>query len=325
MGHKRNRNMVVKSQFSINGSRGKSPASFILDYVTRQDAVESSTAYGGIKKEAGDGVALTLHASSVPRSTVEAIAREVESFHDTGKRAIQEMVVSFEHDYLVEKGLIDEDLIIQNKGDYRGHYDDVRLRYALMDGFQAMVDHENYRKPHMVAAIQDDTLHLHAHAVVYERAENPGRMRGYEEKGVLKESSFATLTHEIDRSLDRSRSVLVTSSKLLNRKREEKEHQALDMGLINESSILDHLSFYQQLLKAVKEEELLLEEIEDEVFEDFEENVEEVEEIVESSDREEYSSQVLDMLRQYQAQVYEELTSDTEESNEENLDDWFEL
>lgn len=324
MGHKRDRSMVVKSQFSINGSRGKSPASFILDYVTRQDAVESSTAYGGIKKEAGDGVALTLHASSVPRSTVEAIAQEVESFHDIGKRAIQEMVVSFEHDYLVEKGLIDGDLIIQNKGDYRGHYDDVRLRHALMSGFQAMVDHENYRKPHMVAAIQDDTLHLHAHAVVYERAENPGRMRGIEEKGVLKESSFATLTHEIDRSLDRSRGVLVTSSKLLNRKREEKKSRDLDIGLIDESSILDHLAFYQELLENVKEEELSLEEVEDEIVE---EDLEAVEDIGEDkvSDREEYSSQVLDMLRQYQAQVYEELTSDEEELNEENLGDWFEL
>lgn len=204
--YKRNRSIVVKSQFNINGSRGKSVGGFISDYVARSSATDMSMAYDYAQySEPGDGVAFTLSDLAISREETLQTASHVEDLFQSGNRAIQQMVISFDPDYLKETGLVSDDFVLENRGDYEGQYDDVRLRYAVQEGLQALVDKEGYRDGRAIAAIQHDTAHLHVHAVVYEDADKIGRLRGYEEKGMIKQSSFDQLSHRLDRMLTLTR------------------------------------------------------------------------------------------------------------------------
>lgn len=211
----RNRNVIIKSQFNINGSRGKDAGKFISDYVSRDSATDASTAYIPDPRTPpvqGDGVAFTLDQSFITRDETLNIADHVQELHQTGTRAIQQMVISFDHDYLVNQGVVDDDTTIVRKGDYRNEYDDVRLRYAVRSGLQSLIDREGYRDGKAVACIQWDTRHLHVHAVVYEDAQKIGRVRGKEEKGVIKASSFNQLTYDVERYLDYSKTPHKTPS-----------------------------------------------------------------------------------------------------------------
>lgn len=218
----RGNQVIVKSQFNIGGSRGKSVKPFITDYVTRESAIDTSMAYSSPTGylEPGDGVAFTLDASAVSRAETLRVADVVEEYFLEGNRAIQQMVISFSPEYLIEQGLVDDDILIENKGDYRYQYDDVRLRHAIRQGVQSMVDMEGYRDPQMIAAIQHDTLHLHAHVVVYENYPEIARKRGKEEKGVIKPSSFNQLTYDIDRVLTNTRTAVIPNEKKLTPQKE---------------------------------------------------------------------------------------------------------
>lgn len=213
----RGSNVIVRSQFNIGGSRGKSVKGFITDYVSRDEACDPSMSYispsGSLAQ--GDGVAFTLDNTSISRAETLRLADVVEDYLHEGNRAIQQMVISFAPDYLVEQGIVDPDVEVMKKGDYQFQYDDVRLRHAVRSGVQAMVDAENYRDPQMVAAIQHDTLHLHVHVVVYENYPELSRVRGREERGVIKPSSFNQLTDAIDRHLTMTKSSTVPNEKKL--------------------------------------------------------------------------------------------------------------
>lgn len=229
----RDRNIVIKSQFNIGGSRGKSVKGFISDYVSRDSACDASTSYTPDPMKIpvqGDGVGFTLNATAINRDEVLRLADRVEDLFLEGNRAIQQMVVSFDHEYLREQGIVDDDVTIRKKNDYRYNYDDVRLRHAIRDGVQSLVDLEGYRDAQMVGAIQHDTTHLHAHLVVYEGFPKLARMRGNEEKGVIKESSFHQMAYDIDRSLTNSRK-LSTSEKKLFPNRNKKEKPKVDIKL----------------------------------------------------------------------------------------------
>lgn len=211
----RNRNIVIMSQFNINGSRGKDAGKFISDYVSRDSATDASTAYvpDPLKPPVqGDGVAFTLDRSFITRDETLEIADHVQNLHQTGTRAIQQMVISFDPDYLVNQGIVSDDTTIIRKGDYRNEYDDVRLRHAVRSGLQSLIDREGYRDGKAIACIQWDTRHLHVHAVVYEDAPKIGRVRGKEEKGVIKASSFNQLTYDVERYLNYSKTPHETPS-----------------------------------------------------------------------------------------------------------------
>lgn len=224
----RNKNITVMSQFNINGSRGADAGKFISDYVSRDSATEPSTAYRpdpGKPAEYGDGVAFTLGDMAISRQETLNIAEHVQDLHATGTRAIQQMVLSFSHAYLMDMNVIPEDIVVLKKGDYAGNYDDIRLRYAVRDGLQAMIDAEGYRDGKAIACIQSDTRHLHVHAVVYEDARRMGRVRGREEKGMIKESSFNQLAYNVDRhlSLTQTSNVVPTQNVLVPTNSDETE------------------------------------------------------------------------------------------------------
>lgn len=202
---KRSKDIVIKSQFNINGSRGKSVKNFIAGYVTRDAATDASLSWVPPVDRPpvrGDGVAFTLDAIAISRDETLALADHVEELFQRGDRAIQQMVFSFSPKYLIESGVVPEETEVLEKGAYKYRYDDVRLRHAVQAGVHAMCEHEKYASPQMAAAIQSDTMHLHVHAVVWEDGINYSRRRGKEEKGVIKGSSLSRCSSQIKRSLE---------------------------------------------------------------------------------------------------------------------------
>lgn len=214
---KRNRNIVVKSQFNIAGSRGKSIKPFITQYVSRENAVKPVLGYhpNTSTYEIGDGSCFTFNKTAISRDNVLQIADHVEDLFLTNKRAIQQMVISFDSDFLREMNVVDDRLNVLSKGDYEDNYDDVRLRYVVRQGVREIADRDGYNEPKMIGTIQHDTHHIHAHVVLYDDAKEYGRKRGREEKGKIKSSSFAYGTQEMERVLERTKSINVTKNKML--------------------------------------------------------------------------------------------------------------
>lgn len=202
---KRNRDIVIKSQFNIHGSRGKSVKNFIAGYVARDAATDASLAWLSPTDRPsvqGDGVVFTLDSTAISREETLALADRAEELFQNKDRAIQQMVFSFSPEYLVSSGVVPADVEILEKGAYKYKYDDVRLRHAVQAGVWAMCEQERYADPKMAAAIQSDTMHLHVHAVVWEDGISYARRRGKEEKGVIKGSSLGKCAREINRSLE---------------------------------------------------------------------------------------------------------------------------
>lgn len=261
----RNHDIIIKSQFNINGSRGKDAGKFIRDYISRDSATDKSIAYRFKPTqvpEVGDGVAFTLDSTGITRHRLLKIADHVQTLNEKGRFAIQQMVISFSPDYLVREGLVDPELEVVKKGDYRGQYDDVRLRHAVRSGLQSLVDMEGYDDGRAVSCIQWDTRHLHVHTVVYEN----GKIKRWhygEEKGVLRESSLNQLAFDIDRKLDITKTpsmILVPSQFNLMPDDDVHDNVKTEQNDALESQIEtneDYIDQYLELINARKREKLI--------------------------------------------------------------------
>ena len=209
---KRGRNIVIKTQFNINGSRGKNVGHFISDYVARDAATDASLCYlppVDRPMKVGDGVAFTMDATAISKQETLDLADHVQSLFAQGNRAIEQLVISFAPEYLIQQGIVPEGIPILERGAYKYNYDDVRLRHSVMAGMHAMLENDGYYNGNMVAAIQSDTMHLHVHAVVYEDGNQFTRFHGREERGMLKESSLNRLSHGIDRYMETTKDLSV--------------------------------------------------------------------------------------------------------------------
>lgn len=245
---KRGRNIVIKSQFNINGSRGKSVKSFITNYVSRESATKPLLGHlsdDGVV-EVGDGNCFTFTKSSIKRDEVLKIADKVEDKFLNNKQAIQQMVVSFDHDFLVENNVVDKDLQVLRRGDYENGYDELKLRHAIRRGVREIADRDGYYSPEMIATIQHDTNHLHSHVVLYENEDKLGRKHKNEERGVIKSKSFAYGALEMERSLDKQKNVNVTRNKLLIE--EDRDTRVSTHDDVDISTELDIMTEYLNLL-----------------------------------------------------------------------------
>ena len=261
----RNHDIVIKSQFNINGSRGKDAGKFVRDYISRDSATDRSMAYrfkSTQVPEVGDGVAFTLDSTGITRQRLLNIADHVQTLNEKGRFAIQQMVISFAPDYLIREGLVDPELEVVKKGDYRGQYDDVRLRHAVRSGLQSLVDMEGYDDGRAVSCIQWDTRHLHVHTVIYENGKIK-RWHNGEEKGVLRESSLNQLAFDIDRKLDITKTpsmILVPSQFNLMPEADVQKSSKPEQTDALESQIEaneDYIDTYLELINAKKREKLI--------------------------------------------------------------------
>lgn len=255
---RRNRDIVVKTQFNIGGSRGRSVRGFIADYVARGAATDPSMGYlppTDRPVEEGDGVAFTLNRTAISKQETLALADHVEELFQQGDRAIQQMVFSFDPQYLADQGLVPSDLSVLEKGGYKYNYDDIRLRHCVQAGVSALLENEGYYDGEMVAAIQSDTYHLHVHAVVYEDGSKYTRKHGKEERGVLKESSLNRLSHAMDRYLENTKdlSCVPTQRMLLPESVPKPAETAVDASPVQAA----YVDKYLMLLEAREREKAL--------------------------------------------------------------------
>lgn len=255
---RRNRDIVVKTQFNIGGSRGKSVRGFIADYVARGAATDPSLGYlppTDRPVEEGDGVAFTLNRTAISKQETLALADHVEELFQQGDRAIQQMVFSFDPQYLADQGLVSADLSVLEKGGYKYNYDDIRLRHCVQAGVSALLENEGYYDGEMVAAIQSDTYHLHVHAVVYEDGSKYTRKHGKEERGVLKESSLNRLSHAMDRYLENTKdlSCVPTQRMLLPESVPKRLETTVDASSVQTA----YVDKYLMLLEAKEREKAL--------------------------------------------------------------------
>lgn len=255
---RRNRDIVVKTQFNIGGSRGKSVRGFIADYVARGAATDPSMGYlppTDRPVEEGDGVAFTLNRTAISKQETLALADHVEELFQQGDRAIQQMVFSFDPQYLADQGLVPSDLSVLEKGGYKYNYDDIRLRHCVQVGVSALLENEGYYDGEMVAAIQSDTYHLHVHAVVYEDGSKYTRKHGKEERGVLKESSLNRLSHAMNRYLENTKdlSCVPTQRMLLPESVPKPAETAVDASPVQTA----YVDKYLMLLEAKEREKAL--------------------------------------------------------------------
>ena len=263
----RSKNIVIKSQFNIGGSRGKSVKGFITQYVSRESAVKPLLGYRPKNPtyEVGDGACFTFSKTAISRDNVLKIADRVEELFKTNKRAIQQLVISFDSEYLKEMNVVDKDLQVLKKGDYENKYDDLKLRHVIRRGVHEIAERDGYSNPKMIGTIQHDTHHIHAHVVLYEDTEKKvGRKHGKEERGMIKQKSFHHGTQEMERVLTKNKKIRVTRDKmLLENTSSNTKSKPVEMESKVEVSNFDIMQEYLNLiyLQKIKEQELRKEEL----------------------------------------------------------------
>lgn len=180
------KSVVIKSKFGT-----KTAGNYLLRYSTREDATESLEINDYITKytpryeateqllsegaEANDilkedeklirkeGVMFGNRGLSYSDQTLKEAARITQKASDEG-HVVLLPIISFEHSYLVEKGLVDKDMPEpENRGDYKGKVDQLKLRMAITDMVNKMHFDMGFDKPEWTATIQFDTKHVHAH------------------------------------------------------------------------------------------------------------------------------------------------------------------
>lgn len=264
---KRDRDIVIKTQFNIHGSRGKNVGHFISDYVARDAATDASLAYlppTDRPMEQGDGVAFTLDSTAISKQETLDLADHVQEIFERGDRAIEQVVISFSPEYLVKQGIVPDGVPVMDRGDYKYNYDDVRLRHGVSAGVHTMLENDGYYDGNMVAAIQSDTMHLHVHAVIYEDGNRFTRFHGKEERGMLKESSLNRLAHGIDRYMESTKDLscvptqrFLTPEWIDDGKRDAVEDLPVDTEYIDQYlMLLEQQEREEALRKALTEETL---------------------------------------------------------------------
>lgn len=183
--------IVIKSQFG-----SKTPGKYIKEYTSREDATESleiedyvsqytprRKATESLKQNASDkqtvenkdndftykqGVMFGNNGLSYSSKMLKACARKIQKATDDGHVPIMQ-VISFEHEYLKEKGIIPKDMEEpENDGDYKGKIDQLKLRQSITDMMNRMHRNMGFNQAEWGASIHLDTKHVHVHITTVE-------------------------------------------------------------------------------------------------------------------------------------------------------------
>ena len=179
---------------------------FITRYMAREDAVEAldvatrEQLKDRMAQAQGDGgVAFGYGQVSLSDDQLKAAAADVQRLFDEGHTAMK-TVLSFDHDYLVRKGLVPAGLKVSRKGDYRGHLDQMKLRMAITAGLDRM-GRQFYDDLRWVGVIQVDTRHVHCHLAMVDAG--PGRRaKDGTQKGKIPRRAIAQVRRTADAWLD---------------------------------------------------------------------------------------------------------------------------
>lgn len=242
--------IVIVNEYTIKtgsktGSRGGSPGSYVLEYMARkgatepitparihdldsyiqkymarEDATETCDSIPSLKrtmkkKEKFGGVGFGYGDVALSDDKLRYAAKDIQNQFDMGKTCLK-TVISFDEEFLREHGIIDEDFTCKQKGDYRGHIDQMKLRYAIMNGLDKMS--RNYDNLQYIGVIQVDTMHVHCHLCMVDKGRGNLTKDGTQ-RGKLLPNDKKLLRRGIDTYLDQKQQVKMMASSVSYDKR----------------------------------------------------------------------------------------------------------
>lgn len=196
--------------------RRRDTEDFILRYMARESATEKAVSRHQLKDNVlhvsgQGGVAFGYGQPSLSDEGVRRASADIQRLFDKG-HTVMKTVLSFSPEYLQEMGVVPKGFVAQNKGDYRGHIDQMRLRMAIMHGLERMG--HRFDDLRYVGVIQVDTLHVHCHLAMVDAG--LGRRvcteKGMQQKGKLTSTDISLLRRGVDSWLDENQHVAHMSS-----------------------------------------------------------------------------------------------------------------
>ena len=196
--------------------RRRDTEDFILRYMARESATEKAVSRHQLKDNVlhvsgQGGVAFGYGQPSLSDEGVRRASADIQRLFDEG-HTVMKTVLSFSPEYLQEMGVVPKGFVAQNKGDYRGHIDQMRLRMAIMHGLERMG--HRFDDLRYVGVIQVDTLHVHCHLAMVDAG--LGRRvrteKGMQQKGKLTSTDISLLRRGVDSWLDENQHVAHMSS-----------------------------------------------------------------------------------------------------------------
>lgn len=235
--------IVVKNEFSLKttngGTRGGTPGDYVLrymarkgatepitpakvddnyvdymlDYMARDDATEQATSVEDIKVrfrefEKLGGRAFGYGEISLSDAKLRSAAKDIQKNFKAGKTVLK-TVISFDEAYLREQGIVSPDFHCENRGDYRGNIDQLKLRMAIMNGLQKVS--RDYDDLQYVGVIQVDTKHVHCHLAMVDRGVGTIVHDGTQ-RGKITDKGKRNLRRGIDMFLDEKQTVKMMAS-----------------------------------------------------------------------------------------------------------------
>lgn len=196
--------------------RRRDTEDFILRYMARESATEKAVSRHQLKDNVlhvsgQGGVAFGYGQPSLSDEGVRRASADIQRLFDEG-HTVMKTVLSFSPEYLQGMGVVPKGFVAQNKGDYRGHIDQMRLRMAIMHGLERMG--HRFDDLRYVGVIQVDTLHVHCHLAMVDAG--LGRRvrteKGIQQKGKLTSTDISLLRRGVDSWLDENQHVAHMSS-----------------------------------------------------------------------------------------------------------------
>lgn len=162
------------------------------------------------------GVAFGHSGVSLSHERLHSDAAQIQELFSNG-HTVMKTVLSFDHDYLREQGLVPAEMDIDpstgaaRRGAYRGQLDQLKLRLAVMEGLRRMCRVGDFDDLRYVGVIQVDTAHVHVHLAMVDAGHGRRAVDG-SQKGKLTAREMGLLRSGLHSSLDRHRQVEHLSS-----------------------------------------------------------------------------------------------------------------
>ena len=196
--------------------RKRDTEDFILRYMARESATEKAVTRHQLKDDVvhvsgQGGVAFGYGQPSLSDEGVRRASADIQRLFDEG-HTVMKTVLSFSPEYLQEMGVVPKGFVAKNKGDYRGHIDQMRLRMAIMHGLERMG--HRFDDLRYVGVIQVDTLHVHCHLAMVDAGfgRRVRTEKGMQQKGKLTSTDISLLRRGVDSWLDENQHVAHMSS-----------------------------------------------------------------------------------------------------------------
>lgn len=190
--------------------------SYIQRYMLREAAVETATSVQGLKDDMYDaqkqgGIAFGYGDPALSHEKLIEASNDIQRQFDKGKTVFK-TILSFDEEFLRQHKLVDEDVEIKQRGDYRGHLDQMKLRLAVMHGVEKLS--REYDDLQYVGCIQVDTKHVHVHLAMVDRGVG-NLMPDGTQRGKITEKGKRLLRRGVDEYLDQKQSVKLLCSSIL--------------------------------------------------------------------------------------------------------------